>query len=167
MRGSKMRKMISPLSPGDTIFINTYMWCHFWTNQLLAFSRGFQCSFQYLSRVIYLLPAFQIDFVDVTDIGLTQFLEEQVNREEKNSIWCRAIQVLHSTINPDCSIWPHPFMIFHLFIIIYCHSKNMFQVKDIYGGAYQVLGLPGDLTASSFGKTQRDSKGDSKEKLCI
>ena len=34
------------------------------------------------------------------------------------------------------------------------------QVKDIYGGAYELLGLPGDLTASSFGKTQRDIRAD-------
>ena len=35
-----------------------------------------------------------------------------------------------------------------------------FKVKDIYGGAYDALKLPGDLTASSFGKTVRSPRDD-------
>ena len=42
--GSKMRKMKSPLSPVAIPFLSTHVWYHFWTNQLLAFSRGFQWS---------------------------------------------------------------------------------------------------------------------------
>ena len=34
------------------------------------------------------------------------------------------------------------------------------QVKDIYGGAYDTLKLPGDLTASSFGKTVRSPRDE-------
>ena len=34
------------------------------------------------------------------------------------------------------------------------------KVKDIYGGAYDALKLPGDLTASSFGKTVRSPRDD-------
>ena len=32
-------------------------------------------------------------------------------------------------------------------------------VKDIYGGDYAKLGLPGDLIASSFGKAMKSSSG--------
>lgn len=35
-------------------------------------------------------------------------------------------------------------------------------VSDIYGGSYEKLGLPGDLIASSFGKTVRTPKDASK-----
>ena len=31
-------------------------------------------------------------------------------------------------------------------------------MKDIYGGDYAALGLPGDLVASSFGKTVKSSE---------
>ncbi|KAK2566673.1 4'-phosphopantetheine phosphatase [Acropora cervicornis] len=34
------------------------------------------------------------------------------------------------------------------------------KVRDIYGGAYEALKLPGDLTASSFGKTVRSTRDD-------
>ena len=33
-------------------------------------------------------------------------------------------------------------------------------MRDIYGGAYDALKLPGDLTASSFGKTVRSPRDD-------
>ena len=42
--GSKIRKMKSPLSQEAVPFLATHVWYHFWTNQLLAFSRGFQWS---------------------------------------------------------------------------------------------------------------------------
>ena len=35
-------------------------------------------------------------------------------------------------------------------------------MKDIYGGDYSLLGLPGDVPASSFGKAARSSKEDMK-----
>ena len=31
-------------------------------------------------------------------------------------------------------------------------------VKDIYGGSYATIGLPGDVIASSFGKAARSPK---------
>lgn len=41
------------------------------------------------------------------------------------------------------------------------HHQNVdMLVKDIYGGAYDALKLPGDLTASSFGKTVRSPRDD-------
>ncbi|KAL9965961.1 hypothetical protein ACROYT_G029835 [Oculina patagonica] len=40
------------------------------------------------------------------------------------------------------------------------HQNVDMLVKDIYGGAYDALKLPGDLTASSFGKTVRSPKDD-------
>lgn len=39
-------------------------------------------------------------------------------------------------------------------------STCIAQVKDIYGGAYDTLKLPGDLTASSFGKTVRSPRDE-------
>lgn len=33
-------------------------------------------------------------------------------------------------------------------------------MRDIYGGAYDTLKLPGDLTASSFGKTVRSPRDE-------
>jgi type II pantothenate kinase len=33
------------------------------------------------------------------------------------------------------------------------HRNVDMLVRDIYGGDYKILGLPGDLIASSFGKT--------------
>ena len=48
----KMRKMTSPLSPVAISFLSTHMWYHFWTNQLLAFSRGFQWSARAVLRVV-------------------------------------------------------------------------------------------------------------------
>jgi len=40
------------------------------------------------------------------------------------------------------------------------HQSVDMLVKDIYGGAYDALKLPGDLTASSFGKTVRSPRDD-------
>ncbi|XP_015747200.1 PREDICTED: pantothenate kinase 4-like [Acropora digitifera] len=41
------------------------------------------------------------------------------------------------------------------------HHQNVdMLVRDIYGGAYEALKLPGDLTASSFGKTVRSTRDD-------
>ncbi|KAJ7347639.1 Pantothenate kinase 4 [Desmophyllum pertusum] len=41
------------------------------------------------------------------------------------------------------------------------HHQNVdMLVRDIYGGAYDALKLPGDLTASSFGKTVRSPRDD-------
>ncbi|XP_068686158.1 4'-phosphopantetheine phosphatase-like isoform X1 [Montipora capricornis] len=40
------------------------------------------------------------------------------------------------------------------------HQNVDMLVRDIYGGAYEALKLPGDLTASSFGKTVRSPKDD-------
>ncbi|KAJ7378171.1 Pantothenate kinase 4 [Desmophyllum pertusum] len=39
-------------------------------------------------------------------------------------------------------------------------SMQVAKVRDIYGGAYDALKLPGDLTASSFGKTVRSPRDD-------
>ena len=36
-------------------------------------------------------------------------------------------------------------------------------VKDIYGGAYDELSLPADLTASTFGKASRTARDETKE----
>ena len=36
------------------------------------------------------------------------------------------------------------------------------KVKDIYGGDYAIMGLPGDVPASSFGKAARTSREDRK-----
>jgi bifunctional damage-control phosphatase, subfamily II, fusion protein len=44
------------------------------------------------------------------------------------------------------------------------HRNMDMLVKDIYGGDYQLLGLPGDLIASSFGKAmhaKKESNGNS------
>jgi len=38
------------------------------------------------------------------------------------------------------------------------HRNVDMLVSDIYGGAYDKLGLPGDVIASSFGKTVRASR---------
>ena len=38
------------------------------------------------------------------------------------------------------------------------HRKVDMLVKDIYGGSYSVVGLPGDVIASSFGKAARSPK---------
>lgn len=38
------------------------------------------------------------------------------------------------------------------------HSNVDMLVKDIYGGAYESLGLTGDLIASSFGKSATTDK---------
>lgn len=40
------------------------------------------------------------------------------------------------------------------------HQSVDMLVRDIYGGAYDALKLPGDLTASSFGKTVRSPRDD-------
>ena len=96
--GSKVRKMISPLSQVAIPFLSTRMWYHFWTNLLLAFSRGFQWSARgALSRLLFLTRAKNFKklfipivnvvkwknnteipsrFVDVIDGELTQFLEK-------------------------------------------------------------------------------------------
>eukprot|EP00112_Aurelia_sp_Birch-Aquarium-sp1_P015547 Seg3456.1 transcript_id=Seg3456.1/GoldUCD/mRNA.D3Y31 product="Pantothenate kinase 4" protein_id=Seg3456.1/GoldUCD/D3Y31 len=42
------------------------------------------------------------------------------------------------------------------------HKNVDMLVKDIYGGDYSLLGLPGDVPASSFGKAARSSKEDMK-----
>lgn len=40
------------------------------------------------------------------------------------------------------------------------HRNVDMLVRDIYGGAYERLGLPGDLIASSFGKTVKQNAQD-------
>ncbi|XP_012696655.1 4'-phosphopantetheine phosphatase isoform X2 [Clupea harengus] len=45
------------------------------------------------------------------------------------------------------------------------HSNVDMLVKDIYGGAYESLGLTGDLIASSFGKSATTDKQFSKEDM--
>ncbi|XP_073459107.1 4'-phosphopantetheine phosphatase [Aquarana catesbeiana] len=45
------------------------------------------------------------------------------------------------------------------------HTNVDMLVKDIYGGAYQILGLTGDLIASSFGKSATTDKEFSKEDM--
>ncbi|XP_046852774.1 4'-phosphopantetheine phosphatase-like isoform X2 [Xenia sp. Carnegie-2017] len=40
------------------------------------------------------------------------------------------------------------------------HSNVDMLVKDIYGGDYSSIGLPGDLTACTFGKAVRSAKSD-------
>ncbi|XP_065055956.1 4'-phosphopantetheine phosphatase-like [Rhopilema esculentum] len=42
------------------------------------------------------------------------------------------------------------------------HKNVDMLVKDIYGGDYSLLGLPGDVPASSFGKAARTSREDKK-----
>lgn len=39
------------------------------------------------------------------------------------------------------------------------HTNVDMLVKDVYGGAYQTLGLSGNLIASSFGKSTTADKG--------
>ncbi|KAM5126660.1 LOW QUALITY PROTEIN: 4'-phosphopantetheine phosphatase-like, partial [Mantella aurantiaca] len=45
------------------------------------------------------------------------------------------------------------------------HTNVDMLVKDIYGGAYQILGLTGDLIASSFGKSATADKEFSQEDM--
>ena len=41
------------------------------------------------------------------------------------------------------------------------HRKVDMLVKDIYGGSYSTIGLPGDVIASSFGKAARSPRDKS------
>jgi len=45
------------------------------------------------------------------------------------------------------------------------HKNVDMLVKDIYGGDYAIMGLPGDVPASSFGKAARTSREDKKGSL--
>ena len=63
-----------------------------------------------------------------------------------------------------------PFVSLHLFVCLSFSTyvlptnshfiKLNVQVGDIYGGHYEMLGLPSDIIASSFGKASRSSKED-------
>lgn len=46
------------------------------------------------------------------------------------------------------------------------HTNVDMLVKDVYGGAYQTLGLSGNLIASSFGKSATADKGTNTDKVC-
>lgn len=41
------------------------------------------------------------------------------------------------------------------------HRSVDMLVKDIYGGSYDLVGLPGDIIASSFGKAARSPRDSS------
>ena len=43
------------------------------------------------------------------------------------------------------------------------HREVDMLVKDIYGGDYSAIGLPGDIIASSLGKAARSPKGSGKD----
>ena len=66
--------------------------------------------------------------------------------------------VIHSFVQPFIHLFIHSFIhsIIHLFVRSFIFSK----VKDIYGGDYAIMGLPGDVPASSFGKAARTSRED-------
>lgn len=43
------------------------------------------------------------------------------------------------------------------------HRNVDMLVSDIYGGSYDLLGLPGDIIASSFGKAARSERDKESE----
>ena len=47
------------------------------------------------------------------------------------------------------------------------HREVDMLVKDIYGGAYSLIGLPADLIASSFGKAARSPRKSSHNNIGI
>ena len=116
--GSKMRKIVSPLSPVAIPFLSTLVWYHFLTNQLLAFSRGFHWLFRSLESFVVLDLSEKLKlllivikekkntemhcrFVDVTDTELTQFLEEQENPNTKRYMaYIELFRCFIQTVNP-------------------------------------------------------------------